>query len=104
MVTLVVDGDTQTGDIYIDGVVDLVNGSTSIDNCCLGDNEFRVNSMMKGPGFGPGHTSGKLDEVRIYNRELTPDEIAALFVPAPATLALLAIGGLIGLLSRKRRH
>jgi hypothetical protein len=66
-----------------------------------------VNSMNLGRGF-----QGQLDEVEIWNRVLTADEIAFLYnqgagrtlLPEPATLTLLALGGLAGLLRRRSRR
>jgi len=46
---------------------------------------------------------GDIDELRIYSRALTADEISTLYtIPEPATLSLLALGGIA--LLRKRKH
>jgi len=46
---------------------------------------------------------GTIDEVRIYNRTLTADEISTLYtIPEPCTISLLAVGGIA--LLRKRKH
>jgi len=58
---------------------------------------------------GAGEVAGDMDEVGVWGRVLTPDEIAALYnngagrliVPGPASLAVLALGGL-ALLRRRR--
>jgi hypothetical protein len=56
--------------------------------------------------FGPTHIGafdGAIDDVRIYDRALSGTEVADLYaLPEPATLALLALGGL-AMLRRRRR-
>ncbi|MBT3202567.1 MAG: PEP-CTERM sorting domain-containing protein, partial [Phycisphaerales bacterium] len=48
---------------------------------------------------------GYIDEVRIYDRRLTDNDVAALYaatIPEPCTLAILAAGGLVAVI-RKRK-
>ena len=44
---------------------------------------------------------GSMDDVRIYNNAMTPEEISAMVVPEPMTMMMLSLGGLV--LYRRRR-
>ena len=46
---------------------------------------------------------GNLDEVRVYNHVLTPEEVAALAIPEPATAFLLGLALLTGVAAVRRR-
>ena len=53
----------------------------------LAGEEFRIGSSSL------SFFNGSIDDVRIYNRALTPSEIQSVYsAPAPGTLALFAIG------------
>ncbi len=78
----------------------------------VGSNTYELNSMTHVAGLGcswfnSGGTDanrfiGMIDEVRIYDRALSQGEIEALNVPEPATMSLLALGGL-ALLKRRNK-
>jgi len=67
-------------------------------NMITGDSntKFTINRL---PGTDSNLFSGLIDDVRIYNNDMTDEEIAAL-VPEP-TAAALFIFGLLGLMKRK---
>jgi hypothetical protein len=46
---------------------------------------------------------GDIDDVRIYNRLLTADEVGLLAVPVPSSLALAALSAIALLIARRRR-
>jgi hypothetical protein len=59
-------------------------------------------SVYIGADLGARCFTGLMDDLRIYNRALSPEEIGQLYaVPEPATLSLLALGGLALLRRRK---
>lgn len=59
MITFVHDTNNKVGQLYVDGVYTHVLGSGTHYRHCVYD--------------------GKMDEVRLYNKALTADEIAALY-------------------------
>lgn len=104
--TLTLVGSTPTGtntvvlDFYVNG--DYI-GTSSTANAA----NF-VGETIKNMQFGYFGTSSKsaptnIDNILIYNKALTADEVKALIVPEPttATLSLLALAGLV---ARRRRR
>jgi hypothetical protein len=51
----------------------------------------------------PQYFNGLIDDIRIYDVALSPAEIRQLFVPEPASIALLGFGALAGLRRRRRK-
>ncbi len=97
---IVVTRSSTTGKLYVDGqfIEDFttMNGNlgTTSDPWFIGQS-----------GTGEDFFKGYIDEVRIYSRRLTDDDIAALYIatiPEPGTLAVLAVGSLIALARRRR--
>jgi len=88
---------------YIDGVAttgswDLGDGSEAP---IQSDSPLWIGSSQ---GGNPNSTwNGLLDEIAIYDRILSPDEIRSHAVPEPVTLALLGLGCL-GFAARRRKH
>ncbi len=96
------DGTTQA--IYVDGV--LTDSRTCSDapiDFIGGYDDDRVNlGRFSRPGYpSVFNLRGTLDDVRIYDRALSADEISSL-VPEPATMALLALG-ILPILKKRRR-
>lgn len=97
-------------DVYIDGVaIDWQNEmvSTSDSHGTSGGTTARIGSRHQDYYGGWGQFDGNIDEVAIYSKALTAAEAGglydALFIPEPATMSLLALGGVAVLLRRKRR-
>jgi hypothetical protein len=83
---------------YLNGAVDGTNGNTTNNN--LGDDVFGIGRSY---GSGEGqYLAGSLDEVRVYDRVLSSNEVAALTIPEPTSGILTAVAGL-GLGLRRRR-
>jgi hypothetical protein len=60
--------------IYIDGVLRQTNSTT------ISENVFDATSVLRiGRGSSGGYFNGKIDEVRIYNRCLLPNDVCNLF-------------------------
>jgi hypothetical protein len=107
--------------IVYDGLVDAVsfylNGNDVGSFISWGDTGTLVNTVstpMKvgynSPGVPPGSDpwytpwNGLMDNLRIYNRALTPAEVQALAtVPEPSALSILALAPVIGMLLRGRK-
>lgn len=83
---------------YLNGAVDGTNGNTTNNN--LGDDVFGIGRSY---GSGEGqYLAGSLDEVRVYDRVLSSNEVTALTIPEPTLGILTAVAGL-GLGLRRRR-
>ena len=76
--------------LYVDGLLDTTNpdttGSTSNGLALYIGVEY---------GAGDAFLDGACDEVRIYDRALSDADVYELYVPEPATIALLGLGGLL---------
>ena len=102
---------TNTQTMYLDGVFatakrwnnadrgDLVNGAWVADYLNPGELPLRFGDDNLN---GNRNWNGLLDEVRIYDNELTPAEVRSL-VPEPASLALTILG-LVGIAAFGRRR
>ncbi|MCQ2364946.1 MAG: hypothetical protein MJ051_05280 [Akkermansia sp.] len=62
-----------------------------------------VDGLQFGSGWGGGHGANEvvIDNLYIWNKALTANEVASIPEPATATLSLLALAGLA---ARRRRH
>ncbi len=67
-------------------------------NMVTGDSNTKL-TINRLPGVDSNLFKGMVDDVRIYNNDMTDEEIAAL-VPEPATIGLISFG-VIGLLRRR---
>lgn len=74
---------TTIGEIlfYIDGELDPLTGSGPTEINTTTNNPVRIGTSNSFPGRA---LTGKMDEIRIYERALTADEIAALAEPGAA--------------------
>lgn len=92
------------GKLYVDGKLietfDTIGGDLGTSApWFIGQSGEGTQDNSKGDYF-----KGYIDEVRIYSRRLTDEDVAALYdaLPEPGTLAVLAAGGLCVLLRRRR--
>jgi len=86
--------------VYVDGNLWATKG-----NVLWGSSGY--DTMIGGSGYGAYSGTGKIDDLGIWRRALSPAEITELFgapvIPEPATMSLLAIGGLAALVRRRRK-
>lgn len=93
------DGAAGNQSIYLDGVLVVGPGATGTG----GGMDVNQNLLIATSGNG-GSFSGMLDEVKIYNTELSAGEIqAASQVPEPTTMAAVVLGGAALFMGRRRR-
>lgn len=97
-------------DVYLDGVdLDWQNTavSTGDSHGTSGGTTARIGSRHADYYGGWGQYDGSIDEVAIYSKALTSEEALGLYeaavTPEPATMSVLALGGIAVLLRRKRR-
>jgi len=87
--------------LYVNGVLEGV--PVPIGIMCTGGDRWMLGSNS---GHGMSFFSGTLDEVALYNRLLSEDEILSHYevgrIPEPGMLALLGIGAFV--LARRRRR
>jgi concanavalin A-like lectin/glucanase superfamily protein len=70
----------QNMDIYINGAFDGGVYSGSGGSLTYDSNSGNIGRQdASGPGIGPEYFNGRIDELRIYNRELNPSEVQALY-------------------------
>jgi hypothetical protein len=111
-------GKLATGSYHMAGVVDVTNGQlryylngSPVDSVTLTKTISGLSNdyaLLGRALYNDPYLDGSIDEFRIYNTALTNGEVLASFnagpdVPEPATMSLLALGGLCVLRRRRRR-
>ncbi|MFI7339907.1 family 43 glycosylhydrolase [Streptomyces sp. NPDC050085] len=82
-VTYTVDGGSHTSRLYLDGAVVATNTATHLAPGDIGGGRTTANHLGRSVYASDKRLKGRLRDVRLYNRALSADEIAAL--PANAT-------------------
>jgi len=108
---VVYENNVQNTKIYLNGIIQTENFNNNLESPYAVttldtiDTALRINAEVHGPGFQGIY--GLYDDVRIYNRALSPSEVSTLYatesVPEPSALSLFAIG-LGGLAMMRRRR
>ena len=98
LMTLTLDKTGNEARFYMDGVQDGATTAYSLDATAVG---FVMGTRWGSRTLGTDSLGSTIDDVPIYNTALTAAEVAALPIPEPATMSLLALGGL-ALLRRRR--
>lgn len=105
LVAITYDSTTATKQLYLDGTA--LGSAMSVPDLAVANINFSVGAtnISNACGYGVEYFKGLLDDVRIYDTALSSNEIAAMAVPEPNTLALLLAGlvGLLGFVWRKRK-
>ena len=102
----VYDGSTSTVKVYV-GTSELsplvVTSENGSGNMIPSSNNLNIGRDASYPSSTERYFGGAIDEVRIFDRAITSDEVTNLYLyntPEPATLMLLTLGGLF---LRKRK-
>jgi hypothetical protein len=98
------DSVSNLASIYVDGVLvrqgpGLLNTGGSVAPFVVGTDHLTSSDVLD-PASSRNFFQGLQDDIRIYDRALNTAEIQQLATPEPATVGLLALGGM---LLRKRR-
>jgi hypothetical protein len=89
--------DNRNMKIYVNGELEASGYFPYNTGTNTADNDLGIGAGLMLSGI-ERYFGGILDDIRIYNRELTAEEIKT--IPEPGTIALLGLGGLV---LRKRR-
>jgi len=87
--------------LYVDGVLQQQTDLSVSDMHASGGFYSSVGAYVHAGGSSE-YLTGNVDEVRIYDRLLNSAEIQFLSVPEPSSLSLLALGGMVVALRRRR--
>ena len=97
-----IDAGTSEIKLFVNGALD-ASHTVALGPMATPDVPLHIGAYIWDPAGYQKYMDGLMDDVRIYDTALSEEEIAAMFVPEPATIALLGLGGLAVLGGRKRR-